>query len=67
VRGDGLPTQACIETNAQAFARYAAHCQETGLVPIIEPEVFMPGDHSLKHCRATTKQVLLVLAPVCAE
>ncbi|WP_131116452.1 class I fructose-bisphosphate aldolase [Lichenihabitans psoromatis] len=57
--GDCLPTQACIETNAHALARYAALCQEAGLVPIVEPEVLMAGDHTMEQCRATTEQVLL--------
>ncbi|MCW6511758.1 class I fructose-bisphosphate aldolase [Lichenifustis flavocetrariae] len=59
--GDGLPTQACIETNAQALARYAALCQEVGLVPIVEPEVLMAGDHTMERCGATTEQVLLTV------
>jgi fructose-bisphosphate aldolase class I len=42
--GDGLPSRACIDANAHALARYAALCQEAGLVPIVEPEVLMEGD-----------------------
>ena len=42
--GDGIPSRGCIEANAQALARYAALCQEAGLVPIVEPEVLMDGD-----------------------
>lgn len=57
--GEGLPSQACIEANTQALARYAALCQEAGLVPIVEPEVLMAGDHTLEQCGATTEQVLL--------
>ena len=45
--GEGLPTNACIRANAQAMARYAALCQEAGLVPIVEPEVLMDGDHTI--------------------
>jgi len=41
-----IPSQACIEANAQALARYAALCQEAGLVPIVEPEVLMEGQHT---------------------
>lgn len=56
--GQGLPTAACIEANAHALARYAALCQEAGLVPIVEPEVLMDGDHSLARCQAVTETVL---------
>ena len=56
--GDGLPTAACIEANAHALARYAALCQEASLVPIVEPEVLMDGDHMLERCRAVTEDVL---------
>jgi fructose-bisphosphate aldolase class I len=58
VIGDGLPSRACIEANAQALARYAALCQEAGLLPIVEPEVLMDGEHSLAQCFAVTEQVL---------
>ena len=53
-----LPTPACIEANAHALARYAALCQEVGLVPIIEPEVLMDGAHSLARCQEVTEAVL---------
>jgi fructose-bisphosphate aldolase class I len=56
--GDGLPSQECIEANAQALARYAALCQEAGLVPVVEPEVLMDGDHTLERCREVTERVL---------
>lgn len=56
--GKGIPTQACIEANAHALARYAALCQEAGLVPIVEPEVLMDGDHSMERCFEVTEQVL---------
>jgi len=46
--GDGIPSRACIEANAHALARYAALCQEAGLVPIVEPEVLIDGDHSIE-------------------
>jgi len=55
---DGIPSRGCIEANAQALARYAALCQETGLVPVVEPEVLMDGDHSLERCREVTEEVL---------
>ena len=54
----GLPTHACIAANAHALARYAALCQEAGLVPVVEPEVLMTGDHTLQRCAEVTAQVL---------
>jgi fructose-bisphosphate aldolase class I len=56
--GDGIPSRAAIEANAQALARYAALCQEAGLVPIVEPEVLMDGDHPLERCSEVTEEVL---------
>jgi fructose-bisphosphate aldolase class I len=56
--GDGLPSRGCIEANAHALARYAALCQEAGLVPIVEPEVLMTGGHTLERCRIVTEEVL---------
>jgi fructose-bisphosphate aldolase class I len=56
--GTGLPSRACIEANAHALARYAALCQEAGLVPIVEPEVLMAGEHSMARCEAVTEDVL---------
>ena len=56
--GDNTPSRGCIEANAQALARYAALCQETGLVPIVEPEVLMDGNHSLQRCCEVTLEVL---------
>jgi fructose-bisphosphate aldolase class I len=56
--GDGIPSRACIEANAQALARYAALCQEAGLVPIVEPEVLMDGEHTLERCFEVTELVL---------
>jgi len=55
---DCLPSRGCIEANAQALARYAALCQEAGLVPIVEPEVLMDGGHTLERCGEVTEQVL---------
>lgn len=52
------PSDHAIAANAHALARYAAHCQSAGLVPIVEPEVLMDGDHDLAHCYAVTKRVL---------
>ena len=56
--GDGIPSRGCIEANAQALARYAALCQETGLVPVVEPEVLMDGEHTLERCFEVTEEVL---------
>jgi fructose-bisphosphate aldolase class I len=56
--GKSLPSHGCIEANAQVLAVYAASCQEAGLVPIVEPEVLMDGDHSLDRCREVTESVL---------
>jgi fructose-bisphosphate aldolase, class I len=56
--GEGIPTQACIEANAHALARYAALCQEAGIVPIVEPEVLMDGDHTMIRCFEVTEKVL---------
>jgi fructose-bisphosphate aldolase class I len=53
-----IPSRGAIEANAQALARYAALCQEGGLVPIVEPEVLMDGDHSLERCREVSEEVL---------
>ena len=55
---DGIPSRSCIEANAHALARYAALCQEAGLVPVVEPEVLMDGDHTLEQCRVATEEVL---------
>lgn len=59
--GNGIPTRACIEANANVLARYAALCQEAGLVPVVEPEVLMEGDHDLQLCFDITEQVLLTV------
>jgi fructose-bisphosphate aldolase class I len=56
--GAGIPSRGCIEANAQALARYAALCQEAGLVPIVEPEVLMGGEHTMERCREVTEEVL---------
>src|SRR6188508_762337 len=55
---DGLPTARCVHANAHALARYAALCQEQGLVPIVEPEVLMDGVHALERCEEVTGGVL---------
>ena len=56
--GPSIPSPGCIEANAHALARYAALCQEAGLVPIVEPEVLMDGDHTLERCREATESTL---------
>ncbi|NQV28639.1 MAG: fructose-bisphosphate aldolase class I, partial [Rhodopirellula sp.] len=56
--GNRLPSRGCIEANAHALARYAALCQEAGLVPIVEPEVLMDGEHTLQRCLEVTEEVL---------
>jgi fructose-bisphosphate aldolase class I len=56
--GDGIPSHRCIDTNANALARYAALCQEGGLVPIVEPEILMDGDHTLERSYAVHHDVL---------
>jgi fructose-bisphosphate aldolase class I len=56
--GEAIPTTGCIEANANALARYAALCQEAGLVPVVEPEVLMEGAHTLERCAAVTEEVL---------
>ena len=55
---DGIPTYNCINANAQALARYAALAQENGIVPIVEPEVLMDGDHTIERCEKVTGWVL---------
>ncbi|NNE04224.1 MAG: fructose-bisphosphate aldolase class I [Xanthomonadales bacterium] len=56
--GDNMPTAACIEANAHALARYAALCQEAGVVPMVEPEVLMDGSHSLDECYEVSEATL---------
>jgi fructose-bisphosphate aldolase class I len=55
---DQLPSQTCISVNAHALGRYAALCQEQGMVPIVEPEVLMEGSHTIERCYAVTGKVL---------
>jgi fructose-bisphosphate aldolase class I len=56
--GENIPSRSCLEANAQTLARYAALCQEAGLVPIVEPEVLMDGAHTLEQCRTVTEETL---------
>ena len=59
--GKDIPTKACIHANAHALARYAALCQEAGIVPIVEPEVLIDGDHTIDRCYAVTSETLSAL------
>ena len=59
--GDGRPSRYCVRANAQALARYAALCQEAGIVPIVEPEVLMDTDHSIDECYDATARTLQAL------
>ncbi len=59
--GEGIPSLSCIETNVHALARYAALCQEAGIVPMVEPEVLMDGDHSIELCYEVTEATLQAL------
>ena len=56
--GAGIPGAYAIDANAEALARYAALCQEAGIVPIVEPEVLMDGDHPMERCEEVTNAVL---------
>jgi fructose-bisphosphate aldolase class I len=58
--GEGLPTAFALQANAHGNARYAALCQEADLVPIVEPEVLMDGDHSIERCEEVTAETLRV-------
>ena len=64
ISGD-LPSAAAISVNAHALARYAAICQEQGIVPIIEPEVLMTGPHGLEQCASTTSRILKAVYSEC--
>jgi fructose-bisphosphate aldolase class I len=55
---DTLPSATCVQVNAHALARYAALCQEQGVVPIVEPEVLMDGSHTIERCEEVTANVL---------
>lgn len=56
--GNGIPSHACIYANAHALARYAAACHEASIVPIIEPEVLLDGDHAIERCEEATEATL---------
>ena len=57
--GDGIPTRFCVDAHAHALARYTALSQEAGLVPIVEPEVLMDGDHDIERCKKATEATLM--------
>ncbi len=59
--GEGIPTWNCIKSNSHALARYAALCQEEGIVPIVEPEVLMDGNHTADRCYEVTEWALKTL------
>lgn len=59
--GSGIPTDACIHANAHALARYAALCQEADIVPMVEPEVLIDGDHTIEQCYEATAKTQKVL------
>jgi fructose-bisphosphate aldolase class I len=59
--GENIPSRGCIQANAHALARYAALCQQAGLVPVVEPEVLMDGDHTLEQCFEVTQDVLRIV------
>ena len=56
--GDGIPSEACLDANAYVLAQYSALCQETGIVPIVEPEVLMDGEHTIDRCEKATGAIL---------
>ena len=58
--GDGIPTYTCLHANAHALARYAALCQEGGIVPIVEPEVLLDGTHTIERCEEVTQETLRI-------
>jgi fructose-bisphosphate aldolase class I len=58
--GEGIPTRTCLQANAHALARYAALCQEGGLVPIVEPEVLLDGSHTIERSQEVTEQTLKI-------
>ncbi len=58
--GEGIPTYTCLHANAHALARYAALCQEGGIVPIVEPEVLLDGNHTIERCEEVTQETLRI-------
>ena len=65
--GDAIPTHNCLVQNAHALARYAALCQEGGIVPIVEPEVLLDGNHTIERCEEVTEATLRITFSALAE
>ena len=65
--GDGIPTYNCLVENAHALARYAALCQEGGIVPIVEPEVLLDGNHTIERCEEVTEATLRITFSALSE
>jgi fructose-bisphosphate aldolase class I len=65
--GESIPTRTCIEANAHALARYSALCQEAGIVPIVEPEVLIDGNHTLERCYGASVETLRAVFRQLAE
>ncbi len=61
IKGNEFPTDLCIKTNAKELAQYAAICQKEGIVPIVEPEVLMDGDHTIERCQEVNEKTLLTV------
>ncbi|MCZ6856005.1 MAG: fructose-bisphosphate aldolase class I [Gammaproteobacteria bacterium] len=64
---DGMPSTACIEANMQSLAMYASICQDADIVPIVEPEVLIDGDHDIELCDAVTRRTIRSLYRALAE
>jgi len=58
--GDGIPTDTCLQLNAHALARYGALCQEAVIVPIVEPEVLLDGNHTIERCQDVSEETLRI-------
>ena len=67
ITADGCPTDLAIRENAWGLARYAKICQESGLVPIIEPEILMDGDHTIEKTAEVQEKVLVEVYKACSE
>ena len=65
--GDRIPTYTCLKANGHVLARYAALCQEAGIVPIVEPEVLLDGNHSIERCHDVSEETLRITFAELAE
>ena len=65
--GEGIPSRGCIEANAQALARYAALCQEAAVVPIIEPDILMAGDHNWSNAERLARRRCTASSTTCSR